>query len=545
MFFGDFDEFLQRMQTLFIINTATIILFEANLILSNTKRQKKNAKNANRTALFTAKASNVNTAAGCVDKVFDLLYHIIQIYFFIGGLILDGSLWPLLLLQVALIALNAVFAAAEIAIVSVNDNKMAKLAKEGNKKAKILVKLTSQPSNFLATIQIAITLAGFLGSAFAADNFAGPIVEAILNAGAKIPAGTLNSIVVILITLLLSFFTIIFGELVPKRIAMRKAEKVALGISGLIYVISVIFKPVVWLLMSSTNLVLRMFKIDPNDTEEDVSEEDIRMMVDVGSESGAIDKTEQEFIQNVFEFDDLTAGEVAVHRTEVSILWLDESPDEWDKTIHGSRHKIYPICDETVDNVIGLLNAKDYFRLSTKDRETIMKKAVRPPYFVPESVKLDVLFKNMKKSRHNFAIVLDEYGGTTGIITINDLLEKLVGDFDYEDEESKPDESIERLDSKTWKITGNPDIDDIEEALDIPLKSEDCDTFSGLVFDALGSVPDDGNKPFEIETAGLVIKVLSVKNHQVQTAIVCKENPPKSSNNDNQEKADSEKKESE
>ena len=155
------------------------------------------------------------------------------------------------------------------------------------------------------------------------------------------------------------------------------------------------------------------------------------------------------------------------------------------------------------------------------------------------------LFKNMKKSRHNFAIVLDEYGGTTGIITINDLLEKLVGDFDYEDEESKPDESIERLDSKTWKITGNPDIDDIEEALDIPLKSEDCDTFSGLVFDALGSVPDDGNKPFEIETAGLVVKVLSVKNHQVQTAIVCKENPPKSSNNDNQEKADGEKKESE
>lgn len=245
----------------------------------------------------------------------------------------------------------------------------------------------------LATIQIAITLAGFLGSAFAADNFAGPIVEAILKTGVNIPAGTLNSIIVISITLLLSFFTIIFGELVPKRIAMRKAEKVALGISGLIYVISIIFKPIVWLLMTSTNLVLRLFKIDPNETEEDVSEEDIRMMVDVGSESGAIDKTEQEFIQNVFEFDDLTAGEAAVHRTEVSLLWLDESPEEWDKTIHGSRHKIYPICDETVDNVVGLLNAKDYFRLNTKDRETVMKKAVRPPYFVPESVKLDVLFK--------------------------------------------------------------------------------------------------------------------------------------------------------
>ena len=429
---------------------------------------------------------------------------------------MDGSIWPLLLLQVALIALNAVFAAAEIAIVSVNDNKMAKLAKDGNKKAKNLVKLTSQPSNFLATIQIAITLAGFLGSAFAADNFAGPIVEAILKTGVNIPAGTLNSIIVISITLLLSFFTIIFGELVPKRIAMRKAEKVALGISGLIYVISIIFKPIVWLLMTSTNLVLRLFKIDPNETEEDVSEEDIRMMVDVGSESGAIDKTEQEFIQNVFEFDDLTAGEAAVHRTEVSLLWLDESPEEWDKTIHGSRHKIYPICDETVDNVVGLLNAKDYFRLNTKDRETVMK-----------------------KSRHNFAIVLDEYGGTTGIITINDLLEKLVGDFDYDEDEAKPEESIERLDSRTWKITGNPDIDDIEDALDIALKSEECDTFSGLVFDALGSVPDDGNKPFEIETAGLVIKVLSVKNHQVQTAVVCKENPQKANEKSGEEKAES------
>ena len=301
---------------------------------------------------------------------------------------MDGSIWPLLLLQVALIALNAVFAAAEIAIVSVNDNKMAKLAKEGNKKAKNLVKLTSQPSNFLATIQIAITLAGFLGSAFAADNFAGPIVEAILKTGVNIPAGTLNSIIVISITLLLSFFTIIFGELVPKRIAMRKAEKVALGISGLIYVISIIFKPIVWLLMTSTNLVLRLFKIDPNETEEDVSEEDIRMMVDVGSESGAIDKTEQEFIQNVFEFDDLTAGEAAVHRTEVSLLWLDESPEEWDKTIHGSRHKIYPICDETVDNVVGLLNAKDYFRLNTKDRETVMKRRCARPTLCPKALSL-------------------------------------------------------------------------------------------------------------------------------------------------------------
>lgn len=454
---------------------------------------------------------------------------------------MDDSVVPLLLLQVVLIALNAVFAAAEIAIVSMNDNKMAKMAREGNKKAARLVKLTSQPSRFLATIQIAITLAGFLGAASAAESFSDVIVEAILSTGVNISAGVLNSIVVFLITLIISFLNIVFGELVPKRIAMRNPESYALGISGLIYAISKIFKPVVWLLTASTNLVLRLFKIDPNANDDEGSEEDIRMMVDAASENGTIDKTEKEFIQNVFEFDDLTAGEVAVHRTEVSLLWLEESPEEWDKTIHGSRHKIYPVCDETVDNIVGILNAKDYFRLNTKDRETVMKKAVHPAYFVPESVKLDVLFQNMKKSHNYFAIVLDEYGGTTGIITINDLVEQLVGDFDYDDgNEPRPTESIESLDSKTWKITGNPPIDDIEEALNISFKTEDCDTFSGLVFDALGSVPEDGSS-FEIETAGLVIKVLSVKNHQVQTAIVGKaahEKEPENSENSKEENSE-------
>lgn len=441
---------------------------------------------------------------------------------------MDDSIWPLLLLQVVLIALNAVFAAAEIAIVSMNDNKMAKMAKEGNKKAARLVKLTSQPSRFLATIQIAITLAGFLGAASAAESFSDVIVEAVMKTGISIPENLLNSVVVFLITLIISFLNIVFGELVPKRIAMRNPESFALGVSGLIFAISKIFKPIVWLLTASTNLVLRLFKIDPNENDDEVSEEDIRMMVDVGSENGTIDRTEKEFIQNVFEFDDLTAGEVAVHRTEVSLLWLDESPEDWDKTIHGSRHKIYPVCNETVDNVVGILNAKDYFRLGTKDRETVMKKAVHPAYFVPESVKLDVLFQNMKKSRNSFAVVLDEYGGTTGIITINDLVEQLVGDFDYDDSnEPKPIEAIESLDSKTWKIIGNPALDDIEDALGISLKTEECDTFSGLVFEALGLIPDDGCKPFEVETDGLVIKVLKVKNHQVQTAVVCKASPKK------------------
>lgn len=443
---------------------------------------------------------------------------------------MKNSIWLMLLLQVFLIALNAVFAAAEIAIVSMNDNKMAKMAKEGNKKAQRLVKLTGQPARFLATIQVAITLSGFLGSAFAADNFSKPLVELILKTGIGISAETLNSIVVILITLILSYFTLVFGELVPKRVAMKKTEPIALALSGLIYTVSKIFKPLVSFLTLSTNAVLRLLRIDPNSKDDEVSEEDIRMSVDVGFENGTIDSTEKEIIQNVFEFDDLTAGEIAVHRTEVSLLWLEETLEEWDKTIHSSRHKIYPVCDETVDNVIGLLDAKDYFRIKEKTKEKVLSNAVHPAYFVPESIKLDVLFKNMKKSKNSFAIVLDEHGGTTGIITMNDLLEELVGDFDYDKDDEEPN-AIESLDSKTWRITGNPTVDELEEALGISVKNKECETFNGLVINALGAVPPE-NASFEIEAEGLLIKVTDVKNHCVKSAIVCKESPkPKDNNN--------------
>ena len=310
------------------------------------------------------------------------------------------SVWLMLLLQVVLIALNAVFASAEIAIISMNDNKLAKMAQEGNKKAIKLAKLTSKPARFLATIQVAITLSGFLGSAFAADNFSDKLVALVMKTGINIPEKTLDSIVVILITLILSYFTLVFGELVPKRVAMRKAESLALGMASMITFISKAFAPLVFLLTASTNLVLRLMRIDPDAADDDVSEEDIRMMVDAGSEKGAIDSTEKEFIQNVFEFDDLAVEEIAVHRTEVSLLWMEESVEEWNKTINGSRHTMYPVCDETVDNIVGILNAKDYFRLSDKSKDNILKNAVTPAYFVPESIKADVLFKNMKDSRN-------------------------------------------------------------------------------------------------------------------------------------------------
>ncbi|WP_331665921.1 hemolysin family protein [Anaerosporobacter sp.] len=424
-----------------------------------------------------------------------------------------------------LILLNAVFACAEIAIISMNDNKLASMAANGDKRAIRLARLTSQPARFLATIQVAITLSGFLGSAFAADNFSDTLVDWLVSIGVSLPAKTLDTISVILITLLLSYFTLVFGELVPKRIAMKRAESLALAMSALITFISHLFAPIVWFLTVSTNGILRLFGIDPNTEENNVSEEEIRMMVDVGSEKGVIDPEEKEMIQNVFEFDDLTVDEFATHRTDISLLWLEESVEEWAKTIHETRHSLYPICDETVDHVIGILNAKDYFRLEPKTKENILENAVKPAYFVPETVCADVLFRQMKKTRNHFAVVLDEYGGMVGIVTMSDLLEQLVGDLETEDIELNQEQDIERIDSSTWKIRGCATLDKVAKELSIPLPVEDYDTFSGFIFGSYGSIPEDGTT-FELDSHTLHIQVLSIADHKIEKTIVCMEPAP-------------------
>lgn len=430
-----------------------------------------------------------------------------------------------IVLQIILILLNAVFACAEIAIISMNDNKLASMAANGDKRAIRLARLTSQPARFLATIQVAITLSGFLGSAFAADNFSDALVNWLVSIGVTLPAATLDTIAVILITILLSYFTLVFGELVPKRIAMKRAESLALALSALITFISHLFAPIVWFLTLSTNSILRLFGIDPNTEENNVSEEEIRMMVDVGSEKGVIDQDEKEMIQNVFEFDDLTVDEFATHRTDISLLWLEESIEEWAKTIHDTRHSLYPICDETVDQVIGILNAKDYFRLEPKTKENILENAVKPAYFVPETVCADVLFRQMKKTHNHFAVVLDEYGGMVGIVTMSDILEQLVGDLETEDIEINPEQDIERIDSSTWKIRGSATLDKVAKELSISLPVDDYDTFSGFIFGSYGSIPEDGTT-FELDANSLHIQVLSIIDHKIQKTIVCTEPAP-------------------
>ena len=423
----------------------------------------------------------------------------------------------MILLQVVLIALNAVFACAEIAVISMNDTKLARMAEEGDKRAQRLVKLTSQPARFLATIQVAITLSGFLGSAFAAENFSGVLVDWLIGLGVPISPKVLDSIAVIFITIVLSYFTLVFGELVPKQVAMRKAESLALGISGLISGIAKVFAPIVSFLTFSTNSILRLMGIDPNAVDEEVGEEEIRMMVDAGSEKGTIDHQEREFIQNVFEFDDLCAEDLVTQRMDVTMLDMEDSMEEWKEIIYNTRHTLYPICDGSVDNIVGILNAKEYFRIEDKSREVIMEKAVRSAYFVPNMIKADALFRNMKKERQPMAIVLNEYGGVIGIVTIHDLVEQLVGDLVYE--EGEEESLIQQVSENTWNIRGAALLEEVSKAIGVILSCDEYDTFNGLIFHTLESVPEDDEET-ELEIDRIHIKVMEIKNHQVEMARV-------------------------
>lgn len=427
-----------------------------------------------------------------------------------------------IIIQIVLISLNAIFASAEIAVISSSQPKLELMAKDGHKGAKKLLKLSNNPSKFLSTIQVAITLSSLLGSAFAAENLSEPLSIFIISNfnitdGAVI--GAINTLSLILITLVLAFFSIVFGELVPKRVAMKNPEKSALCVLGLLTFVSVCFKPFVWVLTKTTNIFLRLFKINPNETETNASEEEIRLLINSSSESGEIDKSENEMIQNIFEFDDITVSEICTHRTDVSFLYLEDSFQDWKKLLTSTRHGFYPICKENTDNIVGILNAKRFFRSECSDMESTMKKAVDKPYFVSESIKADTLFEKMKETRNYFSVVVDEYGGTLGVITMHDLLEVLVGELNDKDDEEIIE--ITKITDTQWEILGSASISDVEKELDIKLNSEDFDTFGGYIFGLLDSIPDDGTK-LSLTTEDLIIQVLKIEDHRIEKTIVTK-----------------------
>ena len=424
-----------------------------------------------------------------------------------------------LLFQLVLILINAYFASTEIAVLSMNDVKLRHQAEEGDKMAVMLLKLADNPNRFLSTIQVGITLAGFLGSAFAAENFANRLATAILNAGAAIDPQLLTTLCVILITLILSYFTLVLGELVPKRIAMQQPEKVARMSGRVILVLAEIFRPIVWLLSKSTNGVLRLLGMNPNSEPEEVTEEEIRAMVDMGGESGAIEENEKEMIENIFEFNNRTAEDVMTHRTDVTSLSIHDTKDEIIATILDTGLSRFPVYDKDMDDIIGILNTRDFLLNNHAEHPKTVKELLREAYFVPETVQADVLFRDMQQKKMHMAIVVDEYGGMSGIVTMEDLLEEIVGNI-YDEFDPQADEDIIPLSDTRLRVSGSARLDALGEKLGMELdEDEDCDTLGGLVFSQLSEIPSDGERPV-VTCRGLRIAVEQVSDRRVEWAIV-------------------------
>ena len=440
----------------------------------------------------------------------------------------SDPIWPQLLLQLVLIMLNAYFAATEIAVISLNENILRRQAEDGDKKAARLLKIVETPTRFLSTIQIGITLAGFLGSAFAADNFASRIrdwavVKWQLDASA---AAAVNTLAVVLITIILSFFTLVLGELVPKRVAMQKAEQVARFTCGVVSGLAAVMRPLIWLLTVSTNGVLRLLHIDPNAEEDQVSEEEIRMMVDIGEEKGAIESGEKEMIENIFEFNNMTAEEVMIHRTDVVMLWARDSDEEIVRTIRETGLTRFPVYEEDADDIVGILNTRTYLLNARESQPRPLRELLTPAYFVPESVRTDALFRDMQAKKIHMAIVVDEYGGTSGIITMEDLLEEIVGNI-YDEFDPQDEQEIVPLGENQWRIAGSADLEEVAEALGVELpEDEEYDTLGGLVFAQLAVIPEDGSHP-EVDVCGLHIRVEELSDRRVEWATVSRlEIPP-------------------
>lgn len=419
---------------------------------------------------------------------------------------------------IILIGLNAFFAASEIAFISLNDAKIEKMAKEGNKKAKQISKMLEAPSKFLSTIQIGITLAGFLSSAFASDAFAyrlAPIFNNLIPLG----VGTWQNISIILITIILSFFTIIFGELVPKRFAMKNYEKIAFATIGIIRAISIITAPFVKILTHTTNAISKIFGVSENE-EEIVTEEEIKMMIDQGEENGTIQEDEKELINNVFEFNDITASEIMTHRTDIFAVDINMTPGELLEEIikDDCRHSRIPVYDETIDDIKGILYVKDLIKNITKKTFKI-KNIMKEAYFVSQNKLINEIFKELQKNKMQIAIVVDEYGGTAGLITMEDILEEIVGDI-Y-DEYDEIEEEYEKIDDKTYIISGSMPIYDVNKILKSNIPEGDYDTLSGYLQEELGRIPDEEENPI-IETKELTFKIEEYEDKRILKVKVCK-----------------------
>ncbi len=423
-----------------------------------------------------------------------------------------------LLLLFILILCNAYFAATEIAFISLNDLKVQKQAGEGNKKAKQVEKMLKDPSKFLATIQIGITLAGFLTSAFASDAFADDLAPILYNWMPQISLAAWNSISIILITIILSFITLVFGELVPKRVAMKYDEQIAFATVGFIRVISIVTAPFVRLLTFTTNIISKLFGVTDQD-QETITEEEIKMMIDEGKEKGTIEEEEKELLHNVFDFNDITVAEIMTHRTDIFAVDQDEDIRDVLAQIDEYKYSRIPVYEDNIDNIQGVLFIKDVIKVLTQKRVYKVKDLMQETYFVPESKMINELFKELQKNKKQIAIVIDEYGGTAGLVTMEDILEELVGNIldEYDDEEVE----YEVVDNNTYLINGNMTLEDVSELLGITLPEGEYETLSGYLLEKLGRIPEEEEYPV-IEEEHVVYKIQEYEDKRIIRVKVCK-----------------------
>lgn len=412
----------------------------------------------------------------------------------------------------ALILINAFFASAEMAIVSVNKNKIRILAQEGNKKAKQLLKLYEEPNKFLSTIQVAITLAGFMASAVAATSISVYIATFLSKYGIQYS----TQIAVVLVTLILSYITLVFGELYPKRMALQYSEKIAMFCVKPLIFISKITKPFVWMLSASVASLLRLTGVKDTNIEERYSEEEIRSLLEVGQETGLIKETGKEMITSIFEFDDKLAYEVMTPRTDVYMINIADNLADYVDELLEERYARVPVYEKDSDNIIGILYMKDFMIEARKHgfENVDIKTLLRKPYLVPESKNIDDLFRELQETKVHIAILIDEYGGVSGIVTIEDLIEEVMGNIDdeYDDSEAK----LEKIDENTYLIDGQYYIDDLNDELQLNLESEEHETIGGLIIDLLGEIPDeDETEERIIELENCTFKIESVKDRRI------------------------------
>jgi putative hemolysin len=432
----------------------------------------------------------------------------------------DNLLLQLLILLV-LIGINAFFAASEIAVISLNTQKIRRQAEEGDKKAGLLHQLLTEPSKFLATIQVGVTLSGLMASAIASESFADKLTLWIEARGVGLNASVIKLVSVVLITIILSYLTLVLGELVPKRLAMQEPEKVSNFAVKPITTLLRITAPFVKLLSISTNLVIKLFGGNPAFQEEKITEEEIRLMVEVGREKGVIQSAEQEMIDNIFEFDNTAVSEIMTHRTAVVALPLDATSQEILDTVIREKFSRIPVYQDSIDHIIGILHIQDLIPLLRPDNHAgfQLKKHIREPYFVPESKKTDELLKEMQRNKTHMAVIIDEYGGTAGIVTIEDLLEEIVGNiFDEHDEEIK---EIEKMNENTFLVDGTVSLERVEEVLEIQLSHDEYDTLGGFVMGQLGRVPGETEKP-EITYRQILFKVEAIKDKRISKVKIVK-----------------------